>query len=248
VNAAARHLQPRDLQGITRLVIRASTDLTSLVEAMHARIARIPGLAGGSGAERTRGMTGMVYGSVRGITRGVGAGLDAVLGALASRMAADMPSSAARCAAIAALNGVLGDYLAASRNPLAVRMRLRHGGRPLVLEREALAGRFPDARPHVVVLAHGLCMNDLQWLRNGHDHGAALARDLPCSPVYLHYNSGLPISVNGLRFARQLESLLRAWPVPVCQRRSKSDPLWPWIAEVKLTLPGQWCAAVPRRA
>ena len=67
------------------------------------------------------------------------------------------------------------------------------------------------------MLLHGLCMNDLQWKRNGHDHGAALARDLGYTPVYLHYNSGLHISTNGRAFAELLESLVERWPVPVTE-------------------------------
>ena len=58
-------------------------------------------------------------------------------------------------------------------------------------------------------------MNDLQWSREGHDHGAALARELGFTPVYLHYNSGLHVSINGHALAAQLERLLDAWPVPV---------------------------------
>jgi pimeloyl-ACP methyl ester carboxylesterase len=62
-------------------------------------------------------------------------------------------------------------------------------------------------------------MSDLQWHRNGHDHGAALAADpafsVPYTPVYLHYDSGLHISTNGSEFATQIETLLKAWPVPV---------------------------------
>lgn len=42
----------------------------------------------------------------------------------------------------AALNGVLGDPLAATGNPLALPMRLHHAGEPLMLRAEALA----DAR------------------------------------------------------------------------------------------------------
>jgi len=60
-------------------------------------------------------------------------------------------------------------------------------------------------------------MSDLQWTRHGHDHGAALGRDLGYTPVYLHYNSGLHISTNGRAFARKLEALLRTWPVPVTE-------------------------------
>jgi pimeloyl-ACP methyl ester carboxylesterase len=118
---------------------------------------------------------------------------------------------------LAALNGVLGDYLAASNNPLAITMRLRRGGIPLPSERRALAAAIPHAGGKLVVLLHGLCMNDLQWKRNGHDHGAALARDLAYTPVYLHYNSGLHISTNGRAFAEQLETLVRLWPVPLTE-------------------------------
>jgi hypothetical protein len=208
-----RHLQPDDLRGVARLAVRATTDLTSLAEALHAEVVRFPMVFGRSPTGRTRGLTGLVYATVRGVTRGVGSGIDVALGWLAPRLVAETPSTAARSAAIAALNGVLGDHLAATRNPLAIRMALRHAGRPLRLQRDALAAAFPDAHPHVVVLAHGLCMNDLQWMRDG--HGAALARDLPCTPLYLHYNSGLPISVNGRRFARLLQALATQWPVPL---------------------------------
>jgi pimeloyl-ACP methyl ester carboxylesterase len=58
----------------------------------------------------------------------------------------------------------------------------------------------------VLVLLHGSSMNHLQWNRHGHDHGAALARDLGYTPIYVHYNSGLHISTNGRALASMLES------------------------------------------
>ena len=58
-------------------------------------------------------------------------------------------------------------------------------------------------------------MNDRQWLSGGHDHGAALARDLGYTPLYLRFNSGLHISTNGRAFADLLERLVLAWPVPL---------------------------------
>jgi pimeloyl-ACP methyl ester carboxylesterase len=97
------------------------------------------------------------------------------------------------------LNGVLGDHLAVSGNPLAIPMQLRPRG---------------EARRKLVVLIHGLCMNDEQWTRNGHDHGEALARDLDVTPVYLHYNTGRHISENGRELADQLETLVARWPGP----------------------------------
>ena len=63
-----------------------------------------------------------------------------------------------------------------------------------------------------LVLVHGLCLTDLHWLRDGHDHGQALARDHGYTPVYLHYNSGLHVSANGCRLAGLLEQLVDLWP------------------------------------
>jgi len=57
-------------------------------------------------------------------------------------------------------------------------------------------------------------MSDRQWLRRGHDHGAALARDLGFTPVYLHYNTGRHVSENGRELAGLLETLFQCWPVP----------------------------------
>jgi len=215
MNAFTRHVHPGDLRGAARLGIRATTDVTSLVEELHAEIARIPLLTRRPATGRTTGLTGFVYRVVRGVTNGVGVGLDHALGWLAPRLIAQTPSTDARCAAISALNGVIGDHLAATRNPLAIRMSLRRAGSTLRLQHDTLSGVFPDARSHVVVMVHGLCMNDRQWMRDGHDHGAALARDLDCTPLYLHYNSGLPISLNGRRFARMMERLVAQWPVPI---------------------------------
>ena len=208
------HLHPTDLHGFSRLTVDAVTGLTDLVEAMHRNIAGTPALLGAPPAGRTRGITGFVYGSIRGVTRLVGGGLDAVLGRLVP-LFGEKQSSPEREAVLAALNGVLGDYLEASGNPLAIRMRLRRDGHPLQLDKTALSAAIPHAGGRLLVLAHGLCMNDLQWKRQGHDHGAALARDLGYTPVYLHYNSGRHISTNGREFADLLEALLDHWPVPL---------------------------------
>ncbi|MCE9658059.1 MAG: GPI inositol-deacylase [Burkholderiales bacterium] len=208
-----------DLRGAARLATDATTGLADLVEAMHERIARLPGREPAAVPGRTSGITGLVYKNVRGVARVVGGSIDALLGLLGPALGADRdpPSrpNAKREALVAALNGVLGDYLAATDNPLATPMALRRDGHALELEREALARRLPDAGGRLLVLAHGLCMGDLQWLRKGHDHGAALGRDLGYTPVYLQYNSGCHISLNGRAFARALERLIAQWPQPL---------------------------------
>lgn len=86
---------------------------------------------------------------------------------------------------------------------------------PLALSSAGLAAAFPTPARGVLVLVHGLCLNDLEWNRNGHDHGAALSRDLGFAPVYVHYNTGRHISANGRELADTLESLVRAWPYPI---------------------------------
>jgi pimeloyl-ACP methyl ester carboxylesterase len=205
-----------DLRGIGRLAGDATTGITDLVEAMHHTIVRTPGILGKPPAGRTRGITGLVYGTVRGVTKLVGGGIDALLGRL-DAMVGERPSSPERDAVLAALNGVLGDYLESSGNPLATPMRLRSAGAPLALSKAALAAAFPQPARHVLVLLHGLCMNDLQWARHGHDHGAALARDLGCVPLYLHYNTGRHLSTNGRDFADLMETLAREWPCAIEQ-------------------------------
>ena len=208
------HLHPTDLHGFSRMTIDAVAGLTDLVEAMHHNIASTPAPLGKAPAGRTRSITGLVYRSIRGVTRLVGGGLDAVLGRLVP-LFGEKKSSPEREAVLAALNGVLGDYLEASGNPLAIRMHLRKGGKPLQLDKAALTAALPNAGGKLLLLAHGLCMNDLQWKRQGHDHGAALEHDLGFTSIYLHYNSGRHISTNGREFAALLETLLEAWPVPV---------------------------------
>ena len=117
-----------DLRGAARLATDATTGLANLVEAVHERIARVPVIGQPAADGRTRGITGLVYRSIRGVTQIVGGSLDALLAVLAPALgpvedgADDVPPRREREAIVAALNGVLGDYLAESGNPLALTM------------------------------------------------------------------------------------------------------------------------------
>jgi pimeloyl-ACP methyl ester carboxylesterase len=222
------------LRGMGKMATDAATGLTELVQALHRRIAMTPTKLGGplvGGA--VNGVTDLVYAGVRGVTRAVGGGLDVALAQLGPLLAPTNATSVSLEAApprrtreslIAALNGVLGDYLADTTNPLEVRMAIRRQGVPLVHSRAELSKSLGSPRPRVVVLLHGLCMSDLQWERAAptdgvtgvpRDHGAELERDLGCTSVYLNYNSGQHISTNGRLFAAQLETLIAAWPVAI---------------------------------
>lgn len=209
----ARH-HVEDLRGACRLAIEATKGITDLVEAMHRTIGGGPALLGRPLEGPTRIVTAPVYGGIRAVTAVVGSGIDGALARLAP-LVDELPSRPEHEALVAALNGVLGDYLAETKNPLAIEMQLRQHGRRLVLEKEALRTTLANAGGKLLVLVHGSSLCDLQWKRGGHDHGAALARDLGYAPVYLQYNSGLHISTNGRAFAALLEDLVTAWPTPI---------------------------------
>lgn len=203
-----------DLRGVNQLAVDGVTGTTDLVEAMHAAITHLPAIIGRRAPDRTSGLPGWIYRIIRGTTRAVGGGIGASLATLAPWLGS--PSRVAeRDGVVAAINGVLGDHLEATANPLATTMCFWRGERALTLTQKGLATAIPDAGDTLVVLLHGLCMNDRQWLYQGHDHGAALARDLDVNPVYLRYNSGRHISHNGADFAVLLQRLVSAWPVEV---------------------------------
>jgi pimeloyl-ACP methyl ester carboxylesterase len=206
-------IRPTDLRGAARLATEATTALADLVEAMHERIARPPGIAATGVEGRTRGITGLVYKTIRGVTRVVGGSVDSLLSLLAPTLDAhDSPQE--RDALVAALNGVLGDHLAATANPLATSMALRRNARSLpITDAAALADALPNATGTLLVMIHGLCMNDRQWTpREGLDFGAALGQARGFTPVDLLYNSGLHVSINGRELARHLERLIERWP------------------------------------
>ncbi|MFO0460369.1 MAG: lipase family alpha/beta hydrolase [Burkholderiales bacterium] len=206
--------RPADLRGWARLGADAVVGITDAVEAMHAAIVRLSPPLGRARHGRTRGLTGFVYRTVRGTARAVGGGLELALAARAREPAsAAGASSPRREALVAVLNGIWGDHLAASGNPLAIPMRLRVGGVPI----DAAAGPptgLGDGR-RLLLMVHGLCMNDLQWTRAGHDHGVALADSAGWTPLRLHYDSGRHVADNGRELSATLEALLARWPVPV---------------------------------
>ena len=203
-----------DVRGAIRLVVDLAMLVTDVVETMHHNVARRPGVLGRATLEPTRGITGFVYRSVREVTRVVGGITDAALRPL-EPLLAEAPIGPGRDTVLSVLNGVFGDRLDASANPLAIPMQLRVGGVPLPLDRTEIAQLLPRPRERVVVMVHGLCMSDATWNRQEHDHGQSLARDLQADVVYLNYNSGRHISTNGAEFATLLERMVEEWPVPL---------------------------------
>lgn len=210
--------QLSDLRGATRMVVDAAEATADVVEKMHRTIQLRPGPLGEFVSDRTRGITGLVYRGVRGGIRLVGQAVDASF-APVKFLLPESESTPAQDAYRSVLNGVCGDYLLRTGNPLAIDMSLRFKGRPVDLhDPESSLNQHTDTKPSrtkLLVLVHGLCMNDRHWHREGHDHGAALADDLGYLPLYLRYNSGLEISANGRELAALLETLIGNWAHPV---------------------------------
>jgi pimeloyl-ACP methyl ester carboxylesterase len=208
------HNLATDLRGASRLVIDATISLTGLVEAMHGTIAGVAGLVPGSSTERTRGITSFVYRCVGGGMRLVGGGLDRVLEPIA-KVTGTRASPPARESAVAVLNGVLGDHLAATKNPLAIPMSLCRHGVSLALDTGTARTAIPGATAKLLVQVHGLCMHPRHWARGGRDHVATLGRELGYTNLHLHYNTGLRIAANGRALSGKLETLVARWPVPL---------------------------------
>jgi pimeloyl-ACP methyl ester carboxylesterase len=207
-----KHLRATDLRAIAQLATQATSSVTQITEGVHQSVWSTLGAPGGKAAGRTRGITGLVYKSVQGVTQLVGKGLDVALTTLQPWLETAMNTQGEtpeRQAVLAALNGVMGDRLAQSDNPLATPMSLRYEGQAINVQAPAIS----SAKGKVLLLIHGLCMNDLQWRTPTADHGAALAAAPGYTPIYLRYNTGLHTSQNGRELAAQLEILLAHWPV-----------------------------------
>jgi len=114
-----------------------------------------------------------------------------------------------------ALNGVIGDYLEKKENPLQIEMQFRYQSKAVPLNRQGLKETYPTINGKILLMVHGLCMNDMQMTRRGHNHGMALAQELGKTPLYLYYNSGRHISANGRDLNELLEQLVLNWAAPV---------------------------------
>ena len=178
------------LRGLSQLAIDATVGVTDVVEAMHGTIAAAS-MPLGAGRQQTQGVTRLVYSTIRGTTRLIGITLNRGL-----RLAADPAGMDTRTPAWqAALNGVFGDHLVRTDNPLALPMRL-------IEERHTNHGRSD------LLAVHGLCLNETSWDHEGHNHARYLSESFDHKLYYLRYNTGLSLGANGESLDRLLET---AW-------------------------------------
>jgi pimeloyl-ACP methyl ester carboxylesterase len=219
-----KHLRSTDLRGLAKLATQATVNVTKMAEGVTQSVWSTLGAPSGKDKDQTRGITGLVYKSIQSVAQLVGKGTESLLTSLQPLLEkidldSDKPQeSAPREAVLAALNGVMGDRLAESDNPLATPMTLRFQNQALNWETMPAKALLTSK---VLIVVHGLCMNDLQWTVQHEDesfnHAEALAAKLGYTPVYVRYNTGLHTSQNGQTLSNQLELLSALWPVPLTE-------------------------------
>ena len=198
----------RDLRGGLRLALDGVQRAINAAQSSHQRLGTVqPRPLRGAGLGATeRQWPAYAWHGLRSSADLLGGGLDLALASVQAALLSPRlqrepePDRPVRDAVVAALNGVAGDHLHRTDNPLATAMELRVRG---------------ALRPRVLVLVHGLGLGAPQWRQGGHDHGEALAAACDATAVYAHYNSGRPVADNGRELAGELERLLSGWRVPL---------------------------------
>ena len=156
-----------------------------------------------------------------------------------------------------ALNAAFGDHLSGIGNVLAIDMGIYVDGRLVPLDGNALDLAFPGGGGRLSLFIHGLAFDEHCW-EAGHesevDLGRQLATEFGYTPLYLRYNTGLPIADNGTRLAALLEQLIAVWPEQVselllvghsmggliarcaCEVAAESDFYWPQVTSMLVCL------------
>lgn len=202
----------------------AAKAVTTRVQEMHSAISdktfravqAVPGLSAPAGlVQRAHdAIAGGVYAAVRG-------GATAVMrvAAEAERAFADptRPAEGRELTLRSALNAAAGDALAEAHSPLAVDMTLYARGDPL--DDATPAEVWARLGPCVAVFIHGLACDERSWqlfaqawpaeaAAEGAPHyGALLEREFSFEPLYLRYNTGLPLGDNAAGLAARLDRL-----------------------------------------
>jgi pimeloyl-ACP methyl ester carboxylesterase len=109
------------------------------------------------------------------------------------------------------VNGIVGDYLVASNNELAVKMAFYHGEKPLLDITNILKSSSNSSNQRICIFVHGLADDESTWNASGQEYayGTLLEQELGIVPLYLRYNTGLHISTNGQNLSDRMESLVK---------------------------------------
>jgi pimeloyl-ACP methyl ester carboxylesterase len=168
------------------------------------------------------GVSAAVYGGVGISLRGASRALRAVDEA---GMGPNIEESPQGRFVVSAVNGLIGDTLRETSPRFSFEMGVRHDGRHVPLEPDAIAASYPDASDGLVVFVHGLCETEDYWLRKRRpkqpdlpepgSYGRRLSDDEGWSPVFIRANTGVSIAESGVALSALLGRLVEIWPTEV---------------------------------
>lgn len=180
--------------GLSHLALQAGREITDLAAEMHSVIARRWRMPDAEGDVRRAPLPYYIVGKSFSLLASLTAAFPRASDHAAS------PDNWQRF--ISALNGIMGDKLAAWNNALAIEMSVRGADGGAVQLAKMRAG----SQRGVVLFVHGLCASELEWHTPAHD---ALVAQLDASGYrvgWLRYNSGRAIPDNGCDLAALLEA------------------------------------------
>jgi len=172
--------------------------VADITESLHQNILSVGGLLNKN--QQTDGLTGFIYRGVRFVAK---SGFHSAGWAIRqlSPLMPDVSQNQRRLRWLSMLNGVLGDHLVATDNPLALTMTIVNEQAECTVQQAS--EHWSDTTQKPLLMVHGLCLSEQCWQAPGR-HGEMLKKLGHHAPLYLRYNSGLAISDNG----RQLSVLL----------------------------------------
>lgn len=149
----------------------------------------------------------------------------AIVSARATEAAVSIHDRPGAAPSVALLNGFSGDRLHGAGSALAVPMTLRHGGYDVAPRPLSLRSAYGSANGRLAVFVHGLVETEHSWRYRAQErwgdpqtsYGSRLHSEHGLTPLWVRYNTGLPIAANADALARLLTAVVDGWPVPVEQ-------------------------------
>jgi triacylglycerol lipase len=115
---------------------------------------------------------------------------------------------------IGILNGVIGDYLQQTQNPLSIEMDFYFKEQPLKGDLSAVKSEFPEAKNNICIFIHGSAAAETNWIKKSKvNYSDSIYKEYQYLPLFLRYNSGLHISENGELLNVLLEQLVLDHPI-----------------------------------
>lgn len=180
--------------------------VADITESLHQNILSVGGLLNKN--QQTDGLTGFIYRGVRFVAK---SGFHSAGWAIRqlSPLMPDVSQNQRRLRWLSMLNGVLGDHLLASENPLVLSMAIVDEHSECTAKQVVKRWSVTTKKP--LLMVHGLCLNEQCWQVPGR-HGEMLQNTGRFASLYLRYNSGLAISDNGRQLSAMLDEISAQMP------------------------------------